>query len=790
MNSIISVVTPSYNQSNFIADTIKSILTQKGDFYIDYVIIDGKSTDGSQEVIKKYENELKANCKLENLHGLEFYVATKEFGLNRCKGISYRWLSEKDHGHGDALNKGFALTIGDVMCWLNSDDMYHEGAFQSVFEIFNQFEKVNWLTGLNSICDKAGSQIEVTYLGKQNYRNIFSFLTNDYEWIQQESTFWRKSLWIKAGSRINTDYKFMIDGELWCRFFLYEEIYHVNRELGRYRRHDTNRAHLYMSEVKSELGKAVRILEKNVSKHIRELAHSIANNTPLENRDFSEVNFKVIDKLASNSEWSISDIDFFRYSMKRSASKIRIFQHTITENARQNAITNKELMDQLKDRDSTIEKILNSKRYRLGKFLLNPVRLLAGTFSHIINSLNHVLNSLLSISPNKALKKLSYPVWLDWRLITTPDKYIIKSIKVKRDINLLLKRSINEVLKSQPNIPFSVHTDVLFVKSMIRPDYNDYFQKVFAQCNIPLKKMVDITYKDFTIRKKALVFKILWYFPVCLKVFNIKPKVWLYCYMKAILYLSVLKIMREYKFSTLVSFADMQGVENMLAQYFGKKRKKTITLQHGLYIDYTAYDNINIVNYKNVVSNYFLAWGRETKELIHKYHPNVKIEICGKPIYFNKPASKGDYFTLVFDQYLFINQNKELLLMSYEVARKHRTKVNVRLHPWDLKKRYEFNEYLTCYDMDLSGSSFVIGHTTSMIFECMRNGIPAFKYKTKYPSNSISDDLTFTNTQELMQRIESIDSYNFTELGKYYLEYVGDESLQQYAAFFKSLSNH
>lgn len=783
MHNIISVVTPSYNQAEFIADTIKSILSQEGDFYIDYVIVDGASSDGSQKIIANFEAELKANCVIEKHHGLEFYVAKKGFGLNRCKGISYRWMSEKDNGHAHALNKGFALTKGDIMCWLNSDDMYHEKAFQTVNEVFSQFSQVKWITGLNSIWNKDGSQLQVSYLGKHNYKNVYSFLTNDYEWIQQETTFWHRDLWTKSGSRINTDYKFMVDGELWCRFFLHEEIFHLNRELGGYRKHDSNRAHKHMDKVKVELDRAVRILESKIGQEIRKIARSISDNAPSEDLDYRNVNFKVIDKTKHDQCWIISEVDFFQYSLKRSAARIRSFQHIVAGYAN----TENEKADKIKtllnEKELLINQILNSKRYKLGSLLLSPIKPLVIVSKGILAAFTNFNKLIRSHSLMRSWKRILYPMGLNWRKITLPDKYIFESNK---QYNAFLKRALNAVLKSRPEIPFSVNTNMLFIKSMIRSDYNDFYQNVRIQCN-GTNVLVDITYKDFQERKVAMIFKIVWYFPIFILLFNFNWKVSVYRYLRAILYLSVLKIMRHYKFNTLISFADMQGVENMLVQYFRKKGKTTVTLQHGLYVDYSTFDNINRVNYENVVSHYFLAWGNETKELIKRYHPSVNVIVCGKPLYFKNTQGKGNYFTLVFDQFLFIQQNKELLVIASLIAKHYNISVNVRLHPWDLRKRYEFENDITLFDEDIAASKFVIGHTTSMVFECMRNGIPAFKYKTKYPSNVVSDDLTFTNAEELIQRIQHIDKYNFTELGKYYLEYVGDESLQQYASFFNSL---
>lgn len=137
-----SIITPSYNQGKFLEDAIKSVLIQKGNFYIDYIIMDGGSTDNSVEIIKKYE-------------GL---ILNRKLAIN-CKGIKYRWRSEKDEGQADALEKGFALTSGDIGAWLNSDDVYYnDEVFANVSRYFIS-EDIDLLIGNGTLTDKEGNFI-------------------------------------------------------------------------------------------------------------------------------------------------------------------------------------------------------------------------------------------------------------------------------------------------------------------------------------------------------------------------------------------------------------------------------------------------------------------------------------------------------------------------------------------------------------------------------------------------------------------------------------------------------
>jgi glycosyltransferase involved in cell wall biosynthesis len=111
----VSIITPSYNQGEFIEETIVSVLSQEGDFFIEYIVMDGGSTDNSVEVIKKYDRLLREG------HW--------EFA---CRGISFSWKSGKDNGQADAINRGLAEASGEIIGWLNSDDTYLPAAISTV----------------------------------------------------------------------------------------------------------------------------------------------------------------------------------------------------------------------------------------------------------------------------------------------------------------------------------------------------------------------------------------------------------------------------------------------------------------------------------------------------------------------------------------------------------------------------------------------------------------------------------------------------------------------------------
>lgn len=209
----ICVVTASLNRAGFLEEAMRSVLDQ--DYpRLQYAVVDGGSTDGSIDVIRKYADRLKW------------------------------WVSEKDAGHFDALNKGFAHTDGEVMGFINSDDKYCPWTFSVVGEIFSQLPQVDWITTLFPIIwDRRGRAVHCKYtdgFSRQGFlrgENLPGLGAHTTHWIQQESTFWRRSLWNKAGGKVDDSLRIAGDFELWARFYQHADLYGVAAPLAGFRIH-------------------------------------------------------------------------------------------------------------------------------------------------------------------------------------------------------------------------------------------------------------------------------------------------------------------------------------------------------------------------------------------------------------------------------------------------------------------------------------------------------------------------------------------------------------------------
>jgi len=189
----ISVVVPSYNQAPFLELTLKSIL-DKNYPNLELIVMDGGSTDGSVEILKKYSDR-----------------------------IAY-WVSERDGGQTPALVKGFSRSTGEIQCWLNSDDLFMPGALAEVGEYFAANPKVDAVFGDTIWIDVNGTELrhqrEIPF-------NRFIWM-HTYNYIPGMSMFWRRSVYENVGG-LDTKFNLAMDADLWARISEVGRIHHARR---------------------------------------------------------------------------------------------------------------------------------------------------------------------------------------------------------------------------------------------------------------------------------------------------------------------------------------------------------------------------------------------------------------------------------------------------------------------------------------------------------------------------------------------------------------------------------
>lgn len=197
----ISIITPSLNQGQFIEETIRSVLLQ-GYPDVEYIIIDGGSTDETLDVIRKYE-----------------------------RWLTY-WVSEPDRGQSQAINKGFNLSKGEIVAWINADDIYLPDSFEKIIRFFVENQHIHMVYGNCYLIDENSENIgELDVLGDYSLKRLIE--SEDY--IAQPSVFFRREVVEECGG-LNESLQYSMDYDLWVRIGLLYEIGKTDHPLSCFRR--------------------------------------------------------------------------------------------------------------------------------------------------------------------------------------------------------------------------------------------------------------------------------------------------------------------------------------------------------------------------------------------------------------------------------------------------------------------------------------------------------------------------------------------------------------------------
>ncbi|MBY0588731.1 glycosyltransferase [bacterium] len=225
----ISIVTPSYMQGHFLEWTLRSVLCQNYQ-NLEYIVMDGGSTDSTRPVIEKYAHHL-----------------------------TY-WESKKDKGQADAIARGFSRTTGEIMAYLNSDDMLTPGTLHKVAKYFADHPSVDVIYSHRCFVDPKNRVIGYWILPPHS-----SYLMKRFDYIPQETTFWRRRLFDRVGN-IDPTYRFAMDYDLFVRFMNAGNMRRLPDIFGAFRMHDYSKTKTQietiglreMNRVRSQYGISIR----------------------------------------------------------------------------------------------------------------------------------------------------------------------------------------------------------------------------------------------------------------------------------------------------------------------------------------------------------------------------------------------------------------------------------------------------------------------------------------------------------------------------------------------------
>ena len=202
---LVSIVTPSFNQARYLEATIQSVLSQNYP-RLEYIIVDGGSIDGSVDIIKRYESKL------------------------------VWWVSEKDKGQTDAINKGFAHAKGDFLAWLNSDDTYEPNTLSSALKFLQTHPEVGLVYGDANYVNEDGRVIGRFPAAQTDLIR----LRRGYVHIPQQAAFFRTDLWRAVGP-LDPSFYFAMDYDLWVRLAMHSQVKYIPQTWANFRLHTSGK---------------------------------------------------------------------------------------------------------------------------------------------------------------------------------------------------------------------------------------------------------------------------------------------------------------------------------------------------------------------------------------------------------------------------------------------------------------------------------------------------------------------------------------------------------------------
>ncbi len=231
-NPLVSIITPSYNQGEYIEQTIKSVVNQTYQNF-EHIIVDDGSTDETIKILKKYK--AKYSTKI-------------------------RWISQENRGQANAINKGLKMAKGNILGWLNSDDYYVNNTIEIVVDFFNNHPQAKWMSGDYFIVDKDNKLIQKYVVIYKRFLKLFPLKTMLYiaNYIAQPSTFFKREI-VQGIGYFDETLRYEMDYDYWLRIIKKHPLYLIQNPLSYFRIHNKSKGG---SQFEKEFAEEVEVLKK------------------------------------------------------------------------------------------------------------------------------------------------------------------------------------------------------------------------------------------------------------------------------------------------------------------------------------------------------------------------------------------------------------------------------------------------------------------------------------------------------------------------------------------------
>ena len=377
---------------------------------------------------------------------------------------------------------------------------------------------------------------------------------------------------------------------------------------------------------------------------------------------------------------------------------------------------------------------------------------------------------------------------VDWNEILYADLHHLGS-KTPEEKVALRDLWMRDLLYSDYRLPSPRKTGAVFFRSLVRDDYRGLFHAVIGASGIGNRVVVE-EYQHRT-RPARLNLEASRFMSENMDLFYAldipNPLDRACCFIRACKYAFILEKLARIECKALICFADMQPVEHLLARYFRSQGVLTVTLQHGLYVDYGDLDTVNVINYLHQPSEYFLSWGPNTSRLIARHHPGNTTVDCGKPLIFNAGSAAAEenrvpYISVFLDQKIFNAQNEQMLEIVIAYARRTGRAVRVRFHP-SIRKADFLEKYPGIKEqLHFRDAEFVVGHTSSLIYEAITLGCRVFRFESEVPGIPLPETCRVRTLAQLEARTALPQPGGLT---KEFFCATGESALRRYTRFFR-----